>query len=148
MGPVIDDILEKHAFAMEAYKDFRDLCDSLRFDRGLTGEGFGDDHSLGLSPASEELEIDREPEPEEEENRYLDFDYLKLWGEDDGEGVAQDKMMDFPEVQGFSIKDINPEDPAFAYGKSIGIPVGLVVRTDDGDKLLPIIDGKFNGYGL
>lgn len=140
---LIDSILEKQSFLMDAYKDFRDLCDSLREDRGLESDGWG--AHLGFGVENEELILPHESE--EEEDRSFDIDYLKLWGEDDGEGVAQDKMMDFPKVEGFSLRDINAEDPEFYTGKSIGIPVGLVVRTDDGDKLLPIMNGKFQGYG-
>lgn len=125
---VFDSIVEKQALMMEAYKDFRDLCEQLKSERSNGDSSSSMDYSVAESPREELLESPEEELLEQNEERSFD---------------------EFPEVQSFSWKDIDPNDPAFWTGKSIGIPIAVVVRNGEGqDKLLPIINGRFGPDGL
>lgn len=125
---VFDSIVEKQALMMEAYKDFRDLCEQLKSERANGDSGHSMEYSVEGSVREEMLETPQEELLEQNDERSFD---------------------EFPEVQSFCWKDINPDDPGFWTGKSIGIPIAVVVRNTEGqDKLLPIINGRFNTDGL
>lgn len=117
---------EKNTLMMEAYKDFRDLCEQLKYERAQGGLPHQVEASA-LAPESEYME---------DFGLKLESELLPNYNERSWD--------EFPEQRSFSFKDINPEDPAFWTGKSIGIPIAVVVRDGAGkDKLLPIINGRF-----
>lgn len=127
-----DSILEKQTLMMDAYRDFRDLCDQLKSERG-TGHN-------------------------DWENPYEASPSLPDYSMEDDEGSVDEELYDskeayepdeFPMPRSFSYRNIDPNDPAFWSGKSIGIPDALLVRTSESDgDLLPIINGKFRTYGI
>lgn len=127
---ILGRLFDMQTLQMEAYKDFRDLARELLNDRG----GGANPAEEEESPADYTMEFDEYDVPSAvalESHNYAD------------------ECSDFPLQHGFSIDDINPEDPAFWGGKSIGLPIAVVVRSNDGqDKLISIKDGMFVGHGL
>ncbi len=128
---IYDEIMDKHHFMMECYKDFRDLCEELRDERGEDHDGFAE----YLSPKEEELNVTAD-----------------MWSMPLSTLLSPPRSLDeFPEQKTLTDNPwaINPEDPELYTGKALGIPVAVVVRQSNGDdKLYPIVNGKFEGYGL
>lgn len=76
----------------------------------------------------------------------MDLDSMQ--GLEGGESETMDLGEEFPGRTFFKPSQINPEDPAFASGVSLGIPYAVAVRCNDGqNKLIPIMGGEFRGYG-
>lgn len=115
-------------------KCFSDLCDMMKDERGLGNNDF-EEYLENNSAEEEELNADS-----------------SMWNMSLRDLISPPRGLDeFPEQKAMpeSVWDINPDDPEFWTGKSLGIPVGVVIRQSNGDdKLLPIIDGKFQSYGL
>lgn len=126
------DFVEKSALMMDAFRDFLDLCQKYEGDRG---QGFNDFEEYN-SVKEEELEI---PQYDPWSMSLMDL-------------CSPPRSTDeFPaeETMASSVWDINAEDPELYSGKSMGIPYAVAVRQSNGDdKLIPIVNGKFQGYGL
>lgn len=122
----ISDVIDSHeSFMAQAFQDLRDLVEELKNDRGQ-----------GLS---------------EEEAEVPESDNLFAYGGglETADTFRYDDEDEFPIPRSFRWQDLDPNDPEFATGKSIGLPVAVVIRNDLGqDRLLPIIDGRFSSGGL
>lgn len=130
---ILDRIKESQTLMMDAYKDFRDLCDELAMERSSGHEDFSSFDSI--APDADEPRLG--PESYDEEAFVPRM------------SLEQVDMEDFGFEKSFRFEDINPEDPEYWGGKSLGIPYAVVVRQNDGmDKLLPIMNGKFEDYEL
>lgn len=97
------------------FKDFMDLAKQLVDDRSQ-----GQDWDPGLA-APEQLEV-----YDEEDDATLDH-LLECYYED------------FPGRKFFLVDNLNPDDPGFVSGKSIGVPKNGVVRySRNQNRLIPI----------
>lgn len=116
--------LQDASFTMlEAYKDFRDLMDSLKGDRSLPS----------VSPMNDMMKVMAMPGSE---------DAMEV--EEEAEDYDSDSCEDFPGRPYFKMEDINAEDPRFYSGMEIGIPYAVAVRNSEGQsKLIPIVNGMF-----
>lgn len=130
---ILNRLFDMQTLQMEAYKDFREMARQLMDERGAGANLAEEDES----PADYTMEFDEYDVPMAVS---MSHNYAQEYAEDD---------CDFPLQNGFCIDDINPEDPAFWGGKSIGLPVAVVVRSNDGqDKLIPIKDGMYTDHGI
>ncbi len=131
-------IIEKQALMMEAYKDFRDLCDQLKGDRGQDSQQWS---GMNLSSV-EPLEMLESSEEESHESGLEEE--IEMGGE------PSDNLDEFPVLPSFCLNGLDPEDPGFWTGKVIGLPESAVIRIDEGrGKLLPISGGLFSSvYGF
>lgn len=114
--------LQASALMMAAYKDFMQLSKELEGDRG---SGITD---YAAEPVAED------PVPG------MDYE-----NEDIPDFATGDDYEDFPGRQLYCYDELDPNDPAFYSGKSIGIPSESAVRRNDRQgKLLAMMSGLFN----
>ncbi len=128
-----------HELMAEGFKELRRIAKELSSERGLGSDDFA-------SYMSEDRET------EEEQPNYALMGEVEAGGVPESEALDayssspsyEEECSDFPGRPFFDPKTVNWDDPAFAGGVSLGIPVAVVVRSHDGqDKLLPIKDGRF-----
>lgn len=124
-------IKDANQLMAEGFAELRRIAAELANDRGLGSNDFS-------------LHLEGRVEPAEEMD-----DLPSMIGMDDSQrldGYLEEsyECSDFPGRPFFDPDTIDPDDPGFASGMSLGIPIAVVVRSNDGqDKLLPIKDGRF-----
>ncbi len=118
------DLIQKASLIHKAFEDLKSL---LGDDRGWGGVE-------GVYDAEASADLPREVESRQE-----------LEG-----GPAESCALgeEFPGRTFFKPSEVDPEDPAFYSGVSLGIPYAVAVRTSEGqNKLIPIMGGEFRSYG-
>lgn len=113
-------VQEKISFIQQAFMDLKELM--------------VDDRNL----SEEETESNEEREAEMEDPSLESAEYAM----DKFDAACQHE---FPGRPFYRFGEINPEDPAFASGKSLGIPYAVAVRTSEGqNRLLPLMTGSMH----
>ncbi len=113
-------VQEKISFIQQAFMDLKELM--------------VDDRNL----SEEETESNEEREAELADPSLESAEYAM----DEFDAACQHE---FPGRPFYRFGEINPEDPAFASGKSLGMPYAVAVRTSEGqNRLLPLMTGSMH----